>query len=211
MLRRYWFNIVILSLANYVSGCSTIISSKFQSVTFQSTPPGATVNINGLPIGLTPFTTLIEKKNAQTLTINKVGYKTYTTSMETSIDPWFWGNIIFGVAGIYGFTTDGFTGAMHEYAPSQFLVTIEPEGSTKVESSTLPSKKDKAREFIIVNYHQISSELNKGAGSYLSSLLVILQIPKYTEDSSIKQLKTMSDEFNDIAQFADQVTAAYLK
>lgn len=199
----------ILALVVLMSGCSTVISGKTQTVSFQSTPSGATVNINGSPIGVTPITTMIEKKSGQTLTVSKEGYKTFTTSMTTSLDPWFWGNILIG--GVFGSTTDGATGAMHQYSPSQFIISLEPEATSKISSSTDKSKKDKAREFIVLSYNQIMSDLSKGSGNYLSSLVNILEIPKPEELSTIKRIKSMSEAFPDIAQFADQVTAAYIK
>lgn len=199
----------ILALVILMSGCSTVISGKTQTVSFQSTPSGAIVNINGSPIGVTPITTMIEKKSGQTLTVSKEGYKTFTTSMTTSLDPWFWGNILIG--GVLGSTTDGATGAMHQYAPSQFIISLEPDGTSKINSSTDKSKKDKVREFIVLSYNQIMSDLSKGSGNYLSSLVNILEIPKLEEPSNIKRIKSMSEAFPDIAQFADQVSTAYIK
>lgn len=200
---------LILALVVSMSGCSTVISGKTQTVSFQSSPTGATVNINGSPIGVTPITTMIEKKSDQTLTVSKEGYKTFTTAMTTSLDPWFWGNIVLG--GFFGSTTDGATGAMHQYSPSQYIITLEPDGTSKINASTEKSKKDKAREFIVLSYNQIMSDLSKGSGNYLSSLVNILEIPKSEEGSSIKRIKSMSEAFPDIVQFADQISAAYIK
>jgi len=207
---NFRFTIFILVFVTFFSGCSSIISGNTQRVTFQSIPTGATVNINGLPYGITPMTTMLERKNGQTMKVSKSGYKTYIASMETTVNPSFWGNLIFAEGSISGSTVDGISGAMYAYAPSQFLVTLELEGTTKVEVSTQQSKKDKALEFVIVNYHQINSDLSKGSGSYLSSLFAILEIPKYMVDSSIKRLKTLSEDYPDIAQFAEQVTNAFL-
>ena len=92
-----------------ISGCSTLLSDKSQIVTFQSTPTGATVSVNGTKIGVTPITTLIEKKSGQILTISKEGYKTFSTAMTTTIDAWFWVNIL--NTGI-GSITDLVTGEM---------------------------------------------------------------------------------------------------
>ena len=68
-----------------------------------------------------------------------------------------------------------------------------------------------AREFIVLSYNQIMTDMSKGSGNYLNSLVSILEIPKAEEGSSIKRIKSMSEAFPDIAQFADQVTTAYIK
>ena len=199
----------ILTLVVAVTGCSTIISGKTQTVSFQSSPAGATVTISGAVIGVTPLTTMIEKKSNQTLTVSKEGYKTFTTQMTTSLDPWFWGNIVIG--GLWGSTTDAATGAMNQYAPGQYIVTLESDGASKVSAATEKSKNDKAREFIILSYNQIMSDLSKGSGNYQNSLMTILEIPKAEENSALKRIKSLSESFPDIAQFAEQVAAAYSK
>lgn len=200
---------LLLVLVLAITGCSTIVSGKTQSVSFQSTPSGATVTISGAVIGMTPLTTMVEKKSGQTLTVSKEGYKTYTTAMTTHLDSWFWGNIVIG--GFFGSTTDAATGAMNEYAPSQFMVTLEPEGTTKADAATEKSKIDKTREFIILSYKQIMSDVSNGSGEYLKSLLNMLDIAKQDEGAAIKRIKAMADAFPDIAQFADQVSNAYIK
>lgn len=201
--------LILLSLVLSFAGCSTVISGKTQTVTFQSTPAGASVTINGATVGVTPISTMIEKKSGQTLTISKEGYKTFTTSMTTSLDPWFWGNIVIG--GVLGSTTDAATGAMHQYAPSQYMITLEADGTSKINASTEKSRKDKTREFIILSYNQIMADISKGSGNYLSSLLNILEIPKAEESNALKRIKSMSEAFPDIAQFAEQLSSAYIK
>ena|SRR5213594_3841211 len=113
--------ILVVPLVAVLAGCASIISGKTQTVSFQSTPGGATITINGAVIGVTPLSTMIQKKTDQALTVSKEGYKTFTTQMTTSLDPWFWGNIVIG--GVLGSVTDAVTEAMHEYAPGQYLVT----------------------------------------------------------------------------------------
>lgn len=111
-------------------GCASIINGKTQTVSFQSTPSGATVALSGLPIGATPISTLIQRRNDQTLTVSKEGYKTFSTQMTTKIEPWFWGNILFG--GIIGSVTDAVTGAMYEYAPGQYSSLLSQKGQGSV-------------------------------------------------------------------------------
>lgn len=190
-------------------GCASIVNGKTQTVSFQSTPSGATVSLSGLPIGATPISTVVQRKNDQTLEVSKDGYKTFSTKMNTKIEPWFWGNILIG--GIVGSVTDAVTGAMYEYEPGQYLVTLEPENASKISSATEKSKKDKTREFIILSYNQLVTDLSRGSGSYADSLMFQLEIAKSDQPAALKRIKALSEAFPNIAQFADQVTAAYLK
>lgn len=206
---KKYSRVYILALVVALTGCTTVMSGKTQTVSFQSIPSGATVTINGAVIGVTPLSTMIEKKKGQALTISKDGYKTFTTEMSTSLDPWFWGNIVVG--GVLGSTTDAINGSIYQYAPGQFQVTLEPESGSKISSDTEKSKKDKAREYIILSYNQIMADLSKGSGNYQSSLMNILGIAKEEEVAAIKRIKSLSESFPDIAQFADQVAAAYIK
>ena len=50
--------------------------------------------------------------------------------MDTN--PWFWGNILFG--GVFGSTTDGLSGSVHEYSPSQFFITLVPMTGSPAET-----------------------------------------------------------------------------
>lgn len=191
------------------AGCSTIVNGRNESVTFQSTPSGANVAINGAVIGVTPLTTMLPKKSGQTLTMSKPGYKTFSTSMTTTVNGWFFGNIVLG--GLLGSTTDAATGSMYEYSPKQFLVSLEPDTTSKVDAPVEKGKKDKAREFIILSYTPLMSDLAKGSGNYLKSLLKMLEVPASDEAAAVKRMKAMSEAFPDMAQFADEVSSAFVK
>ena len=114
--------ILLFSILFSVSACTTIMSGKTQEMTFDSEPQGVEVNVSGKVIGKTPTTVQLDKKNDQTLTFTHEGYKTQTRNLTTAVDPWFFGNVIFG--GVIGSTTDAITGSIHKYAPNQYYVTM---------------------------------------------------------------------------------------
>src|SRR5260221_7059201 len=99
-----------LWLSMGLTGCATIMSGSSQDLSFNSSPDGATVTVGGRIIGKTPITTRLGKESGQTLVFEKDGYKSITMRLETSLDGWFWGNIVLG--GVIGSTTDGITGAV---------------------------------------------------------------------------------------------------
>lgn len=192
----------------FLTGCATIVSGTTQQVTFQSTPDGATVKVNGKPLGKTPLTIQLDKKSGQTLTVEKEGYKTFTTSMDTTLDSWFWGNIVIG--GVFGSTTDGISGAIHRYSPSQYIVTLEPKTASTFNSNSDMSVKDTARRFLFLNYAGLRRDLAKGNGETLDAALVTLNIRKQQKKSVIAYMKNSIFSNQDPANFIDALVTKYL-
>lgn len=187
-----------------VTGCATIASGRQQAVTFQSNPDGATVVVNGRTLGKTPLTVQLDKKKDQTLTFSKDGYKTVTMPLTTSLNSWFWGNIVIG--GLIGSTTDAYTGSMNEYAPSQYLVNLVPENTSALETHTVQSQQDKVRVFVLLRYQNIVSDVAKGGGDDLSSLVALLNVPNNKQQTAILDIKQISQQTKDAATFSDKVT-----
>src|SRR3989338_382530 len=101
-----WVRLEILLFALVaLAGCASIISGRTQEVSFASNPEGVTVTVNGRILGKTPLTINLQRKSEQSLVFSKDGYKTLSMQFETSINGWFWGNILLG--GLIGSTTDG--------------------------------------------------------------------------------------------------------
>jgi hypothetical protein len=105
-----------------VSGCSTIVNGKVQTVTINSNIAGAQVAVNGIPVGQTPFTGSVVRSNKTVVTVSKDGYESKTVTLDTNIEPIFWGNIIIG--GVIGSTTDAATGSMYKYAPGTLEIDL---------------------------------------------------------------------------------------
>ena len=115
------FYTIILSLL-LLSGCSTIVSDSKYSVAINSTPSEANFilkNREGLTIhsGQTPTSITLDasagffKGETYTLILNKQGYVEKTIEINSSIDGWYFGNLLFG--GVIGFLIiDPVTGAM---------------------------------------------------------------------------------------------------
>ena len=59
------------------------------------------------------------------------------------MNPWFFGNIVIG--GLLGSTTDGVSGAINEFSPDQYFVTLSP--NTPFGIST--SKPRKIKELVV--------------------------------------------------------------
>lgn len=206
MKKTCWF---LLGVIMFASGCSTIVKGRYQEVSFQSAPDNVTVIISGRTMGKTPLTATLKKASGQVIIFEKDGYKPLTMSLETRTSGWFWGNIVLG--GFIGSTTDGVSGAIYEYSPSQYMVTLQPITTNAVTDAPQKNQKDRVKEFIVVGYSSIRADLNAGAGQYLSSLLELLNVHPDKRNDATVRLKNLADSNPNIMDFADQVIATFIE
>jgi hypothetical protein len=191
-----------------MAGCATVFSGRHQEVTFLSQPDGATVTVGGKILGKTPLTTTIQKDKNQELRFEKEGYKTISMSLTTRINGWFWGNILGGFSGLFSSTTDSATGSIIEYSPSQYLVTLFPDGSSPI--SVQPNKNYKTKEFIVMSYSKLAGEIAQGKGEYLDSLYSLLEIPSEKRGEALAKLRALSTLYTEIPTFADKVIEQFV-
>lgn len=86
-------------------------------VKFSSTPSSATIFIDEIEVGKTPFEMKLERKREHHVMIKLDGYKTYETNLTKKFNAWYIGNIAFG--GIIGLIIDPITGAMYKLTPAE--------------------------------------------------------------------------------------------
>ncbi|MGV1013060.1 MAG: PEGA domain-containing protein [Flavobacterium sp.] len=111
--------IILSSLAFtlLITSCATIVSGSKQNVNFSSNPSTATIFIDEVEVGKTPFEIRLERKNEHSVMIKLEGYQTYETRLTKKFNGWYLGNIVFG--GIIGLIIDPITGAMYNLSPSE--------------------------------------------------------------------------------------------
>ena len=201
--------LTIIVCTALLGGCASIMHGTSQEMTFQSSPEEVTVTVSGRIIGKTPVTSRLDKKSGQSVAFSKDGYKPVTMELTTTLDPWFWGNIVLG--GFIGSTTDGINGSVNQYSPSQYFVTLTPEGASRMENSTLNSPREKAREFIVGHYKNLMANVSQGGGEDFSALMGLLNIEKDQQADALRKIRALSEVFTDAPTFANQVTALYIK
>ena len=116
----------------------------------------------------------------------------------TSMDGWFWGNIIIG--GLFGSTTDAVSGAVNKYSPDQYFVTLTPEGN---ERGVLDLSQE-VQKYVVLNYDELKLAVASNAPSEneeFQGLAELLEIAD--DDSSARQSLA-----NMIAESTDPVDAA---
>ena len=187
----------LLSISFLLTSCATIVTGTTQLVTITSNVEGATVSLDGVPVGKTPFTGEI-KKNGKMITIEKEGYKTYTLALSTSLEGIFWGNIITG--GTLGSSTDFVTGAAYKYAPASYQVELAPKGM----SINSFKKIYELKKYAMVNMSNISIDLSKNGGRYLESLIYLTNMDKNENAIEIIRKKLIESE-GDQVQFGNLI------
>lgn len=216
--------VTLAAWASLLGGCATISSGTTQEMSFQSNPEDVVVTVTQRIrdsntdsmwkddvriLGKTPLTLQLDKAENQTVLFSKDGYKPLTMKLATTLDSWFWGNILLG--GFFGSTTDSMTGAMYEYSPSQYFVALIPDTSSPIEAASLLDQREKAREFIVRRYTSLMADLSKKGGDDLSALLQLLQVDPAQEAEAQRKISALSQVYSDAAVFANHVADLYLK
>ncbi len=192
----------------FMSGCASMFSGSSEPVTFNSSPDGATVTVNGQVLGKTPTTITLKRKKDQFVEFDKEGYTKQKMQIATSFNPWVLANVLWCFACPLSTTTDFVTGAAYEYSPNHYYVTLVPVGSVPTAAET---KKNNVKNFIIGNYSSIINELNSMSGEYLKTLYSMLEIPEPDRQQAYEKIKSISSSTKDTLTFADDVVNAFIK
>ena len=149
--------VVLSALLLLFPSCATIVSKTNYPVEIRTTPRDASLvitNKDGRDIfeGSTPATVFLNssagffKKAEYYVSITKPGYKEHKTKITSSIDGWYFGNILLG--GFVGMLiVDPATGAMWKLNESLIRVTLTPSDSTDTHSLEIVSINDIPEEY----------------------------------------------------------------
>ena len=203
MFRKRWGYVLLICLAVFFVSCATIVSGKYQTVTFNSEPVGATVIVNGRTLGKTPLTTSLERISEPSAVFEKEGYESVSMALSTSMNGWFWGNIVIG--GLLGSTTDGISGAVHQYSPSSYHVTLKPKGSAFF------TPRGEIKVYILSNYLNIAKELNTSPQEYLLALFSLLKVPENEQKAAMQNMQYLVKSSDHSLAFAEKVIDNYVK
>ncbi len=111
-------SIITISFAStllLLTGCATVFKGTDQVLTITSDPDGATVRIDGKPVVVTPLSTKVKKNSADSIMVEKDGFRTETMPLDKKFD----GVTLLSIFWDLG-TTDFVTGAAYEYQPSTY-------------------------------------------------------------------------------------------
>ena len=119
---RYLVFVVTFCLA----GCATLIHGSDESIEVTSTPSGASVEVNGRPVGETPTTAVLERGKSYTVKIYRDGYESYTETLRNGRSLWISLNI-FNLM-LPGLLVDASTGAFYSLEPDQISAELDSVG-----------------------------------------------------------------------------------
>ena len=102
-------------------GCATVLDGTSQSLTFESDPEGATVEIDGKDFGETPLSIKVPKNKYSTVYFKKDGYKARAVSITKTFDVATIFSIVLWDLG----TTDFISGAAYQYSPDRYYVDLK--------------------------------------------------------------------------------------
>jgi hypothetical protein len=120
--------LVILGFLTIGSGCATVTGgARDQHVKITSNPVGATVLVDGQPVGQTPAEVKLCRKTEHNVEVAYPGYETAQTTIHRKLNPWLFGNILVG--GPLGLVVDICTDATHNLSPDEIHLQLQNEGS----------------------------------------------------------------------------------
>ena len=119
-MKKIIISLSILSALIIFTGCATIISGTSQTITFDSSPSGAAVFLDGERVGMTPFTTSLKKNKYSSFRIELEGYHTISRQLDKNVDLVALLNIFWDLS-----TTDLITGAAFKYGQNSYFIELQ--------------------------------------------------------------------------------------
>lgn len=191
------------AVALTLTGCASVITGTDQTMNFNSSPDGAVVSVAGQVVGKTPVSVQIDKGSNQIVSFQKDGYETFTTQLTTGLNPWFWGNFILG--GLPGSTTDAASGAINEFSPDQYFITLTPETSFGINGSNTR----KIKEIIVGSGSSVREQLSTGGGEHVDAILEIIGSDEATRVQTIETLAALAGRNSNDLVLANAIIEVY--
>lgn len=142
--------VLFMTLVIVLSSCASILSKSTYPITLNTSPVSAKVKITNkkgetVYEGNTPALVKLKASSGffsgenYTLVFQRDGYETVTRQINSKIDGWYWGNILFG--GLVGMIiVDPATGAMYKLDTESIDVGLAKTGETAIiDINSLPS------------------------------------------------------------------------
>lgn len=201
-MKRVVGGLLVLAVLG-VAGCATIVSGSRQKVTFNSEPPGATVLVGGIELGKTPVTTRVKRSKKLEVVFEKAGYRTQTAEIESGVNNWLFGNILVG--GLFGLSTDAYSGALNEYVPDHYLATLKADTPLAIDAS--PARA--VRQLVVGFGPELRLEIASGAGSNLDALLKLAGVGDDARAQTLPALRRLSASTGDDLELGGKIVELY--
>lgn len=194
----------VLVLGLSLTGCATILGGKQQTITVNANVSGADVYLNQTLLGKTPLTAKVKRGQEGVLRVTAEGYQPYQAALNKKISSLFWVNILSG--GAFGSTTDYTTGAMYEYEPDTYMVTLQAADQSSEQQSEWRLKEG-LRSFVLLNNQAIVSDLAVGDGEYIDVLVDILGVKPRERAGAVDRWRKDYASSKTAIEFATKIVA----
>lgn len=111
-----------------LSACASIMHGTSQEVGISSTPTSASVSIDNVTKGQTPFVAKLSRKDNHVIHIAADGFQPADLTLTRSVSGWVWGNLLFG--GVIGLAVDAITGGLYKLTPDQLSATLAKQSAS---------------------------------------------------------------------------------
>ncbi len=135
-MSRLALALLVLLAGSQLTGCATVLASKYRPVMFTSEPTDAEVLIDGRPYGRTPLQVTLPNKDAFTVTFRRPGLPDRSYTMGCHV-PQGWVILDF-LAGIFPIIVDSATGAWTSLDDSAVHGVLAPSAAP-TDSAVVPS------------------------------------------------------------------------
>ncbi len=192
----------ILALGLTIGGCATIINGSRQTITVNSNTDGAQVYLKDSLLGKTPLTASIKRGQTGVLKVTKDGYTPYSIALNKKVTSMFWVNIFSG--GTFGSTTDYATGAMYEYEPSTYMVSLQP-GTQSDDEKNAWVRREGLRGFVLNNSEALVSDLAAGHGEHIDVLIQVIGVKAMNRPEAVNRWRALYAASKTAAEFATTI------
>lgn len=109
---------LVLVLGAALSGCATLVHGTSQRIPVTSSPQGARVLVDSVPIGVTPLVASVSRKESHVVSIVHDSFPAVHVALDRKLSPWVLGNLYllylpaivdFSTGAAYGFARDTLT------------------------------------------------------------------------------------------------------
>ena len=135
--------LITLSAATLLlSSCATVLTGTSDDITFNSTPGGAKIMIDGLEVGKTPAVVSVKRPSNKTtkVTLQMKGYEDRSFALSSSFNMFSCCN----GTNLLGWAIDFVTGSLFKYDKTNYKMELEPMAFNLEEL-----KKDQDGNFIV--------------------------------------------------------------
>jgi protein involved in sex pheromone biosynthesis len=138
-------NIMLITLGAatlFLSSCATVLTGTSDDITFNSTPGGAKIMIDGLEVGKTPAVVSVKRPSNKTtkVTLQMKGYEDRSFALSSSFNMFSCCN----GTNLLGWAIDFVTGSLFKYDKTNYKMELEPMAFNLEEL-----KKDQDGNFIV--------------------------------------------------------------